>query len=102
MGSVTRRKLVALTTSPLPIAGQITDGPGFRMWSLLTEVAKYHEVRILSLYDSVHLGRRTGETVQQGTIAVEARAHNALSIARRVRELDPDALFLPWSSVGFL
>lgn len=99
---MTRRKLVALTTSPLPIPGQITDGPGFRMWNLLVEVAKHHDVRILSIYESLHLGVRQGGPVRVGALTVESVSHNPLSVGRRVRSLAPDVLFLPWSSVGFL
>ena len=99
---MTRRRLLALTTSPLPLPGQITDGPGFRMWSLLGEVAKNHDVRILSLYESLHQGLRPSKTIEAGGITVEPHNHNPISIARRVKALGPDVLFLPWSSVGFL
>jgi glycosyltransferase involved in cell wall biosynthesis len=99
---VTRRELLSVTTSPLPVRGQITDGPGFRMWNLLQEVARSHDVRILSLYESLHQGERAGKRVEEGGVVVETASHRPGGIARSVRELRPDALFLPWSSAGFL
>jgi glycosyltransferase involved in cell wall biosynthesis len=99
---VTRRRLLGLTTSPLPVPGQITDGPGFRMWNLLQEVAKYHDVRVLSLYESVHLRTERAGEISSGGITVEFPSHRPGAATRRIKELRPDVLYLPWSSSGFL
>jgi hypothetical protein len=99
---MTRRRLLAVTTSPLPVAGQITDGPGFRMWNLLREVAKSHDVHILNLYDSLHRREKPGEIRREAGMVIEPASHGPGRIGQLVRKSHPDVLFLPWSSAGFL
>lgn len=97
------RRVVALTTSPLPTKGQITDGPGFRMWTVLQEIARLHRVHVLSLYESYHEGRRGSPAIAETDgILVEAQSHSPGRIQRRIRELAPDVLYLPWNCAFFL
>jgi hypothetical protein len=100
---VTSRLVVGVTTSPLPAGGQITDGPGFRMWNLLTEVAKTERVHVVSLYESFHQGKPAPEvrSTPDG-IEFEAPSHRPATVQRRIRELAPDVLYLPWQCVAFL
>lgn len=100
--STMSRRVLALTTSPLPYGDRITDGPGYRMWNLLHVVAAEHEVHILSLYESFHEGRRDFGSVSEDGIPVETIPHTPESVARRIRALAPDVLYLPWSSTMFL
>ncbi|MCI4351265.1 MAG: glycosyltransferase [Thermoplasmata archaeon] len=97
-----RRRVLALTTSPLPYGDGITDGPGFRMWNLLHEVAREHDVRILSLYEGYHEGRRNLPPVAADGIMIQRPNPSPPAIARLIREWDPQALYLPWSAAGFL
>jgi glycosyltransferase involved in cell wall biosynthesis len=100
---VTPKKLVAVSTSPLPVRGQITDGPGFRMWNLLQEVGRTHDVHILSLYESFHRGQPEPRqrTTPEG-FTFEAPSHRPAAVQKRIRELAPDVLYLPWQCVAFL
>jgi glycosyltransferase involved in cell wall biosynthesis len=100
---VTTKRILALTTSPLPVGNRITDGPGFRMWSLLRELGKEHSIHVLSLYESYHSGtpdpqiRSTPEGFQ-----IESPSHRPQVIQGRIRAIDPDVLYLPWQCTIFL
>jgi glycosyltransferase involved in cell wall biosynthesis len=100
---VTVKKLVAVSTSPLPVGDQITDGPGFRMWNLLREVGRTHSVHVVSLYESFHRGRPepAPRTTPEG-FGFEAPSHRPATVQRRLRELAPDILYLPWQCVAFI
>jgi hypothetical protein len=99
---MSRRKILALTTSPLPIRGEITDGPGYRMWNLLHHIAPAHDVRILSLYESFHMGRFGLDPVNQDGMVVERPNFSPGAIASRIRDWSPDIIYLPWSSIPFV
>ena len=99
---MSRRKILALTTSPLPIRGEITDGPGYRMWNLLRYIAPSNDVRILSLYESFHMGRSGLGPVSQAGMVVERPGSAPSAVAARIRDWSPDVLYLPWSSIPFL
>ncbi len=99
---MTRRKVLAVTTSPLPYRGQITDGPGYRMWNLLRTISPDHEVRVLSLYESFHMGQRGLDPVSENGIVIERSRFSPSGIATRVRAWAPDVLYLPWSSLPFI
>jgi hypothetical protein len=99
---MTRRRVLAVTTSPLPVEEEITDGPGYRMWNLLHEIARHHDVQVLSLYESFHLGQRGVRPVLQDGIRVERPSHSPRAVQRRIAEIDPDILYLPWSCTPFL
>ncbi len=99
---MTRRRVLALTTSPLPYGEHITDGPGYRMWNLLQEVGRFHDVRILSLYESFHEGRKGLDNIVEGSIELERHTHSPRAVSRRVSEIEPDVLYLPWSATMFL
>ncbi len=98
-----RKLILALSTSPLPVGGQITDGPGFRMWNLLQEVGRTHAVHVLSLYESFHRAAPDpgARTTPEGFV-FEAPSHRPSVVAARIRELRPDVLYLPWQCVTFL
>lgn len=100
---MSRKRIVAISTSPLPVDGQITDGPGFRMWTVLCELARQHSVHILSLYESFHRG--TPEPVPRTTaegFQFESPSHRPSVVQRRISEIDPDFLYLPWQCCLFL
>lgn len=99
---MTRRRILAVTTSPLPYPGNITDGPGYRMWGLLRGLAGEHEVRVLSLYESFHRGQQGLDAVVDRGIRVERPRATPAAVQRYLREWDPDILWAPWSSAIFL
>jgi glycosyltransferase involved in cell wall biosynthesis len=99
---MTRRRILAVTTSPLPYGEQITDGPGYRMWNLLQEVRRSHEVHVLSLYESFHQRRGNLEAVSEGGVHLERPSHSPRVVSRRVREIDPDVIYYPWSASPFV
>src|SRR5947208_15292508 len=96
---MSRRKILALTTSPLPIRGEITDGPGYRMWNLLRYIAPSNDVRILSLYESFHMGCSGLGPVTQDGMVVERPGSAPSAVAARIRDWSPGCLYLPWSSI---
>ncbi len=99
---MTRRRILAVTTSPLPYPGNITDGPGYRMWGLLRGLAADHDVRVLSLYESFHKGERGLDAVMCHNIRIERPSATPGAVRRYLREWDPDVLFAPWSSALFV
>src|SRR6266508_7589 len=99
---MTRRRVLAVTTSPLPHGEQITDGPGYRMWNLLEVLVRKHDVHVLSLYESFHLNERRTGSIEVDGLTVESPSHRPSEVQRQIREIGPDALYLPWSSVPFL
>ena len=99
---MTRRKLLAVTTSPLPYPGNITDGPGYRMWNLLRGLAADHDVHILSLYESFHRGQHGLPPITAEGIPIERLDASPKDVGRRIREWDPDVLYAPWSAAVFL
>ncbi len=98
---MTRRKILAVTTSPLPYPGNITDGPGFRMWNLLRRLAADHDIRALSLYESFHQNQRGLGAVTQDGIRIERPDATPGAVQRYLREWDPDVLWAPWSAAVF-
>jgi glycosyltransferase involved in cell wall biosynthesis len=94
--------VLALTTSPLPYGDGITDGPGFRMWNLLQEVVREHEVRVVSLYEGFHEGRRDLPPLSSGGLTIVRPAATPAAVRRIIREWSPDVLYLSWSAAGFL
>ena len=98
---MTRRKLLAITTSPLPYPGNLTDGPGYRMWNLLRGLSADHDVRILSLYESFHQGLHGLAPIDAAGMQIERLDASPRTVARRIHEWDPDALYAPWSAAVF-
>ena len=72
------------------------------MWNLLQVLAKDHDIQVLSLYESFHEGAKNLAPVTSGLLRVERPHHAPRMIARRINELDPDVLYLPWSATIFL
>lgn len=99
---MTRRRILAVTTSPLPYRGNITDGPGYRLWGLLQRLAGDHDIRVLSLYESFHRGQRGLSGITQDGIRIARPEATPGAVQRGLREYDPDVLWLPWSSAAFL
>ena len=100
---MSHKRILAISTSPLPVAGQITDGPGFRMWTVLGELARQHSVHVLSLYESFHRGTPAPKprTTPEG-FQFESPSHRPSVVRRRIREIDPDIVYLPWQCCLFL
>lgn len=98
---MTRRRILAVTTSPLPYPGNITDGPGYRMWGLLRGLAGDHDIRVLSLYESFHRGERGLGAITDHGIRVERPDATPTAVRRYLREWNPDILWAPWSSALF-
>ena len=98
-----QKRILAMATSPLPFERRITDGPGFRMWNVLREIGREHSVHILSLYESFHLGTPDSRvrTTDEG-FQFESSPHRPAAVQRRIREIAPDILYLPWQCCLFL
>jgi glycosyltransferase involved in cell wall biosynthesis len=97
-----KRKIVAISTSPFPYGNNITDGPGYRAWHLFQELAKRHEIIVLSLYESYHLKINKEYEVSEDNIHVKCVRHKPSRIADLIQQEAPDVLYLPWSSTPFL
>ncbi len=98
---MTRRRILAVTTSPLPYRGNITDGPGYRMWNLLRRLSWDHDIRALSLYESFHQGQNALGPITQDGIRIERPASSPGQVRQYLREWDPDVLWAPWSAAPF-
>jgi glycosyltransferase involved in cell wall biosynthesis len=96
------KRIMMITTSPLPYGNNITDGPGYRAWHLFSHVARKHEVTALSLYESFHLGLNKESEVYENNIRVKCISHKPKRIANLIKQEKPDVLYLPWSSTPFL
>jgi len=94
--------MLLLSTSPFPYGDNITDGPGYRAWHLFQELAKKHEITILSLYESFHLKLHKEYEVSEGNMQVKCINHRPSKIASQIEQEKPDILYLPWSSTPFL
>lgn len=100
---MTSKQILAITTSPLPVGGRITDGPGFRMWGLLREIGKEHAVHVLSLYESYHHGASDPDATRTPEgFHFESPSHRPQVVQRRIDEISPDILYLPWQCTLFL
>ena len=96
------KRIVMLTTSPLPYGDSITDGPGYRAWHLLSHLARKHEVAVLSLYESFHLGIKKECEVVENDIRVKCVPAKPKIIADLIEQGNPDVLYLPCLSTPFL
>lgn len=96
------RKILAITTSPIPYGNNITDGPGYRAWNLLETFSQKHDVTILSLFESYHLGMTNDYDILENNIRIKITHHSPRRIADFIKKLNPDLLYLPWSSTPFL
>ena len=93
---------MAISTSPFPYRSNITDGPGYRAWQLFRELAKKHEIIVLSLYESFHLRNKREYEVIENDIQVKCVDHKPSRIAKLIEQNNPDILYMPWSSIPFL
>jgi glycosyltransferase involved in cell wall biosynthesis len=96
------KKIVAITTSPIPYGDNITDGPGFRLWNLFQQIALKNEVVILSLYESFHLKTKNDFETKEDKIRIKGIRHNPSDVAFEIEKEKPDILYLPWSTTPFL
>jgi glycosyltransferase involved in cell wall biosynthesis len=96
------KKIILLSTSPFPYGNNITDGPGYRAWHLFRALAYKHDVTILSLYESYHLGAVNEFELSEDNIRIKGVRHKPSRIAKLIEEENPDVLYLPWSSTPFL
>lgn len=97
-----KRKILLLSTSPLPYGTNITDGPGYRAWHLFRELAKKYEIVALSLYESYHLKILQECETWENNIHIQCIRHKPSRIAELIKKEKPDVLYLPWSSTPFL
>ena len=102
MDNLMDRKIVAISTSPFPYGNNITDGPGYRAWHLLQELAKSYEVTILSLYENYHLKIAQESEISEKNILIKCIKPKPNRIAQIIKNEKPDVLYLPWSSTPFL
>jgi glycosyltransferase involved in cell wall biosynthesis len=92
-----------VTTSPYPYSDNITDGPGYRAYTLFHRlVDKGHEVVVLSLYESFHLSKREESEYIEDSIRIRSIKHNPSRIARAINEEGPSVVYAPWSTLPFL
>ena len=96
------KKIVAITTSPIPYGDNITDGPGFRLWNLSQQIALKNEVVILSLYESFHLQIKNEFETKEDKIRIKCIRHDPSDVALEIEKEKPEVLYLPWSSTPFL
>jgi len=96
------KKILAISTSPFPYGGNITDGPGYRAWHLLQRIAKRNDVVILSLYESYHLKLKNEFKIEEENISIKGIQHSPRRVAQQIEQESPDLLYLPWSSTPFL
>jgi glycosyltransferase involved in cell wall biosynthesis len=102
MGKTMKRKIVMITTSPIPYGQNITDGPGYRAWNLMSVLAEKHDIVILSLYESFHLGVRKQTEIEENNIRIKCIRDSPRHVAEQVELENPDIIYLPWSSTPFL
>jgi glycosyltransferase involved in cell wall biosynthesis len=72
------------------------------MWNLLQVLAKDHDIQVLSLYESFHQNLGGLAPVEAGLVRVERLDHSPRTVAKRIKEIGPDVLYLPWSATIFL
>jgi len=97
-----KRNITIISSSPFPYGDNITDGPGFRAWVLFQELAKRHDVTILSLYESYHQTLSKEYDVSENSILVKCISHKPRRVARAITEEKPDVLYMPWSATPFI
>jgi glycosyltransferase involved in cell wall biosynthesis len=96
-------RLLCVTTSPYPYADHITDGPGYRAYTLFHRlVDKGHEIVVLSLYESFHLSKREESECAEDGIRIRTIRHSPARIARAILEEAPSVVYTPWSTLPFL
>lgn len=92
-----------MTTSPYPYEDNITDGPGYRAYTLFHKlVEKKHEIVVLSLYESYHLGKQNETEQDEDGILIKTIRHSPARIAKAIKKELPDVVYTPWSTVPFL
>jgi glycosyltransferase involved in cell wall biosynthesis len=92
-----------VTTSPYPYADNITDGPGYRAYTLFHKlIDKGHEIVVLSLYESFHLSKREESEYEEDSIRIRTIRHSPARIARAIMEEAPNVVYIPWSTLPFL
>jgi glycosyltransferase involved in cell wall biosynthesis len=98
------KKIVVITSSPLPYQGNITDGPGYRLWHLCQILSADHNIVFLSLYESFHLGSVHEVQIKHEShnFRVLAIGHTPDGVATAIEQEEPDILWVPWSSTIFL
>lgn len=97
-----KRKIVIITTSPIPYGNNITDGPGYRAWNLFHEISKKHGITILSLYESFHQKLPKEFEISEDNILIKCASHKPKRVANLIIEEKPDILYLPWSATPFI
>lgn len=100
--TISGQKIVLISSSPIPHSNNITDGPGYRAWTLFQEIAKRHETVIISLYESYHKKLERELEVTEDNYLIKCMHHQPRRVARAVVEEAPDVIYLPWSSTPFI
>jgi glycosyltransferase involved in cell wall biosynthesis len=86
----------------MPYGDNITDGPGYRLWNLVSELKRRYEVVILSVHESVYGELRKEKEIVEDKVLIKAIPYTPTFVAKSIREEEPDCLlFTPWSSLVF-
>lgn len=96
-------RILCVTTSPYPYEDNITDGPGYRAYTLFHElIEKKHEIVVLSLYESFHFARQNETEHNEDGILIRTIRHSPARIAKAIEKELPDVIYIPWSTLPFL
>jgi len=95
-------RIICVTTSPYPYGDNITDGPGYRAYSLFQKLRSKHEITILSLYESFHLNKLDESRYLEDGIQIRTIKYTPSRVAKAIREENPDVIYVPWSALPFL
>ena len=96
------KKIVVVTNARIPYANNIADGPGYRLWSLLSALKTHFSITVLSLYESLYEGLRKENDVEENRINIRCIPYKPTYVAGAIRSETPDVLiFTPWSSIIF-
>ncbi len=95
-------KIICVTTSPYPYGDNITDGPGYRAYSLFQKLREKHDITILSLYESFHLHKLDESRYLEDGIRIRTIKYTPSRVAEAIREESPEVIYVPWSALSFL
>ena len=96
-------RILCVTTSPYPYEDNITDGPGYRAYTLFHKlIEKKHEIVVLSLYESFHLANRNESEHNEDGVHIRTITHSPARIAKAIKKEMPDVIYIPWSTLPFL
>jgi glycosyltransferase involved in cell wall biosynthesis len=96
------KHLVFFTLSPIPYGENITDGSGFRIWSLANYLKQSYRITIFSLYNSYTKGSKEFCNIDQDGLQIREIPYKPTTVAHCLSDAKPDILvFSNWSSYIF-